>query len=217
MAPPTGFEPVTNGLLQWLCPLTASASVSYAEPAALPLSSRPRTRRERRPASSRRQSATAQVPFIKTLLDVFALNVPLKQKMASVRTTLLTQLVRWDSVFDRHARYRGRREDWRLDERKNLLAAGFFDGQAFTQTYAERLSELARAIKNLKRREAYESLLNRSLTACGSRALPVTFGSVEPRGLPTRLKIGWRVARSWRARSSARLLLAEKTERAAGS
>jgi hypothetical protein len=32
MAPPTGFEPVTNGLLQWPSTLTASASAREPSP-----------------------------------------------------------------------------------------------------------------------------------------------------------------------------------------
>src|SRR5260370_27640695 len=43
LAPPTGFEPVTNGLLQWTFHFNSFSLSPRAESAALPLSSRPQT------------------------------------------------------------------------------------------------------------------------------------------------------------------------------
>ncbi len=43
LAPPTGFEPVTNGLLQWTFHFNSFSLSQRAESAALPLSSRPQT------------------------------------------------------------------------------------------------------------------------------------------------------------------------------
>src|SRR6266581_3647838 len=65
VAPPTGFEPVTNGLLQWTFHFNSFSLSPRAESAALPLSSRPQTSEG---TAARLQPAASSTPenrFIK--------------------------------------------------------------------------------------------------------------------------------------------------------
>ncbi len=66
MAPPTGFEPVTNGLLQWMFHFNSFSLSPRAESAALPLSSRPQTSEGTAArVYSRRQPTTPRTRLLK--------------------------------------------------------------------------------------------------------------------------------------------------------